>query len=89
MSSKELRLEKSNYIKSRKCVPCADCGVAYPDYVMDFHHIDEDNKDLQLKRRGGSSMVNKMAKWSFGRIDEEIYKCVVLCANCHRIRHHS
>ena len=86
MSSKELRNKKREYITSKKRVPCADCGCEYPIKVMDFHHIDEETKAEKLKKPG-RSMIFKMEGWSYDKIDEELNKCVVLCANCHRLRH--
>jgi hypothetical protein len=57
---------------------CADCGGIFPYYVYDFHHLDPAKKDVQftvLRRR------------SWGAIKTELDKCVLLCANCHRVRH--
>ena len=28
-----------DYVDTLKRVPCADCGVEYPPYVMDFDHV--------------------------------------------------
>ena len=80
MSSPALRVKKREYIDSKKNVPCADCGNSYPTKVMDFHHRNESEKDLFFES-------SRMKLWSIKRIDEELDKCVVLCANCHRIRH--
>ena len=84
---KKRREKYANYILTKKQVPCLDCGNSFPEYCMDFHHIDEESKDILLKT-DRSSMVNNMKKWGKKKIDEELSKCVVLCANCHRIRHH-
>jgi len=81
--------ERSEYINSKKRVPCSDCENSFPEYCMDFHHIDEETKDPAFKRQNGKSMLMEMQKWSIDRIDKELEKCVVVCANCHRIRHHS
>ena len=66
-----------------------DCGQEFPSCVMDFHHLDEESKDPTLKKRGQrhQSMLEQMSKWSMARIDAELERCVVLCSNCHRIRH--
>lgn len=37
-------LVKRKFINEVKNIPCADCGVKYPYYVMDFDHIDSKNK---------------------------------------------
>ncbi len=64
-------------IKDAKAVPCGDCGKQYPSHVMDFHH-NNDNKTLSITR--GLLVGEK-------RLRSEINKCMVLCANCHRLRH--
>jgi len=57
---------------------CVECGEGRPP-ALDFHHPDE--KDL-----GVAEMVTHgYAKES---IREEIERCVVLCANCHRAHHY-
>ena len=64
-------------LRSAKEVPCTDCGVRYPYYVMDFDHVDGEKVMLvsQLVNRG-----------SVSKLMAEIAKCEVVCANCHRIR---
>jgi len=79
--------ERFEYIQSKKRVPCADCGNTFPEICMDFHHINEDTKAEVLKKPGQNSMSRWMKRWSIKKIDEELDKCVVLCACCHRIRH--
>ena len=80
--------KRKEYILSKKKVKCMDCGGSFPDYCMDFHHIDEESKDPAFKRTNGKSMMMEMQKWSIDRIDAEIDKCEIICACCHRIRHH-
>ena len=58
---------------------CLDCGKSFPNPVYDFHHI-EDNKDSCI-----GHMTHKCQSWE--TISGELDKCVMLCANCHRIRH--
>ena len=89
MPSSDKRLvENREYIRSKKSVPCADCGKEFPDVCMDFHHLDEETKMDHIKARGRNrSMVWTLSKYSRKKIDEELDKCVVLCACCHRIRH--
>jgi hypothetical protein len=80
------RKNQYEYILSKKRVPCSDCGGLFPEVCMDFHHLDEETKENSLKK-WRTSMSGRMRRWSKKRIDEELEKCVVICANCHRIRH--
>lgn len=56
-----------------------DCGVPYPYYVMEFDHRDPSQKLANIGRLLGNS-------WK--RLKDEIAKCDVVCANCHRERTH-
>jgi hypothetical protein len=66
-------------IRALKTVPCADCGKAYPHYVMDFDHRPGETKLFDISRH----------QWGAKRRLEEAKKCDVVCANCHRERTHS
>jgi len=68
------------YVKNKKDVPCADCGVKYPTYVMHFDHTSDD-KEINIAHAAN-------AGWGIPRIDKEIAKCDVVCANCHAERTH-
>lgn len=59
--------------------PCTRCGMA-DTRVLDFHHIDSSTKKM-----GVSRMIYQNV--SIQHILEEIEKCEVQCANCHRITH--
>jgi hypothetical protein len=65
-----------------KDVPCMDCGVKYPPYVMDFDHRDPKDKSFTVASAQSQSLV------SSDRLEEEIAKCDVVCSNCHRERTH-
>jgi hypothetical protein len=58
---------------------CFDCGNSYHFAAMDYHHLDGDKEDNVY------TMANNSLAWK--TILEEIEKCVLLCSNCHRIRH--
>lgn len=58
---------------------CAKCGESR-GYVLDFHH-----RDPNIKEEGIARLISSNA--SLSKIKEEIDKCVVLCANCHREFH--
>ncbi len=85
MNAQEQRRQlREEYIDSKKNVPCRDCGNSFPTICMDFHHVGDKDPTLVKQRK---SMKSWMKRWSIKRIDEELDKCVVLCSNCHRIRH--
>lgn len=58
---------------------CHDCKVTYPFRVYDFHHLNPKTKSFGISE----GIVGK----SLEAVLEESKKCVMLCANCHRLRH--
>lgn len=82
---KQQYLNRNNFAfeKHRKLVrqvkarPCADCGVQYPFYVMDFDHREGSSKSFAL---------NQIQRQTMKAILREIEKCDVVCSNCHRER---
>ena len=54
---------------------CCDCGETDP-VVLDFDHLGE--------KHGGVPTL--ALRWSLARLQGEIERCVVRCANCHRVR---
>lgn len=68
--------EKREIIDSQRTV-CAKCGETR-SHVLDFHHIDKNTKQFT---------IGKMKK-GIQVLQEEIRKCVCLCANCHRDFHY-
>ena len=76
-------IEKARYRKKKEFTEslkerCAKCGEDRP-YVLDFHHKDKSEKEFT---------IGKMKKGSLELLENEIKKCVVLCANCHREFHY-
>jgi hypothetical protein len=61
-----------------KCNVCYDCNKSFPTVVYDFHHLDPSEKDFSIGQKSFRS---------FEDLKEELDKCVMLCSNCHRIRH--
>ena len=57
---------------------CQDCGGKFPSSVYDFHHVDMATKDKN---------PSHVLKGGLEKAKEELSKCVLLCSNCHRIRH--
>jgi hypothetical protein len=75
------RKQISSLIKSLKEKPCADCRQEYPTWVMDFDHRENEVKYKDVSKLTGNS--------SRGIVLQEIAKCDVVCANCHRQRTHT
>lgn len=71
------RKKMRRLIRRAKDVPCADCGIRFPYYVMDFDHVDGDKR---------FNIGRGLSNWSLRDVEREIAKCEVVCANCHRIR---
>jgi hypothetical protein len=78
-SARKQRHTLADWVDTFKDVPCTDCGVKYPPYVMDFDHLPE-----YIKSAGVPRLVNMRRPKSV--IKAEIDKCEVVCANCHRLR---
>ena len=60
---------------SLKNVPCSDCGIQYPPYIMQFHHMVPSRKYKDIS-----------AVFTVKALMREIEKCIILCANCHAVR---
>jgi hypothetical protein len=78
---------KSKYVASlrdlinerKKAGACTRCGIA--DWrVLEWHHVDPSQKRFNLNM-AWKKHVGKEA------IFEEMAKCELICANCHRILH--
>jgi transcription elongation factor Elf1 len=59
---------------------CSKCEENHPA-TLQFHHVDPSEKEVTV-----SQTISK--GWSTSRIEKEISKCVVLCANCHAKHHY-
>lgn len=71
-------LERRVVINQLKDVPCLDCGGSYLPCVMDFDHRDPSTKC--------SDVTRILAKGNWQKVLDEIAKCDIVCANCHRLR---
>jgi hypothetical protein len=57
--------------------PCADCGRQFSAVCMDFHHV-----------RGIKKFtIGKKETCGVRALLEEVAKCELICACCHRLRH--
>lgn len=63
-----------------KCtLKCTNCGFNHPA-ALDFHHTDPNTKT--------GNVYAFAAAGQYKKAHEEVKKCIVLCANCHRIHHY-
>src|SRR5947209_3526496 len=65
--------------EAKKGRSCADCGLHYPHFVMDFDH-----RPGEGKRAGINVLVKRGTKAE--TLLDELSRCDLVCANCHRIR---
>jgi len=63
----------------KKMYGCTDCGIKNP-VILEFDHVHGQ------KINNIADMVNQ--SYGLTTIKEEIRKCEVRCANCHRIKTH-
>lgn len=65
-----------NYLETWKMQRgCIDCGFKGHPAALDFDHVEE-GKEVNLSKVRGIPQMYR-----------ELDRCVVRCANCHRIRH--
>jgi 5-methylcytosine-specific restriction endonuclease McrA len=73
--SKRRRAIKAMAIKY-KGGECQVCGYKRYQGALDLHHLDPKQKEFSMSDKGHSR--------SWERVKEELDKCVLVCANCHR-----
>lgn len=64
--------------KAKDCA-CADCGIHYPHWILEFDHLPGTKKLFTI----GAKIRHNI---SVETLLNEIAKCEVVCANCHRDR---
>lgn len=57
---------------------CHKCENVFDNCQYDFHHVDPSEKDFTVSE---GILLGK------DRFFNEIKKCILLCANCHRLEH--
>ena len=71
------RIKVKNKLVEYKGGKCEKCGYNKCIDALEFHHKDPNQKDFSI---GGKS-------WSFEKLKNEVDKCILVCANCHREIH--
>ena len=77
---KQYRLEWRRNIKARLVKhfggKCKCCNQEFHQCVMEFHHLDPNEKEAQVNTLG-----------SYDKCLKEAEKCILVCSNCHRLIH--
>ena len=76
--NQELRVQKKLKAIEYLGGCCWKCEGIFEYQLYDFHHIVPASKKYDW-----NMMVRR--KWNI--IEEELDKCILLCANCHRLAH--
>ena len=77
-SAARRRQKAREYLESiRNSSTCSSCGDSEHPWRLDFHHIDPSQKKKKVSQCQSITSIN-----------EEMKKCVLLCANCHRDHHY-
>jgi hypothetical protein len=58
---------------------CEKCGYKRCIDALEFHHNNSSGKDFSISEKGYTR--------SWDKVKEELNKCSLLCANCHREVH--
>lgn len=78
---KQARKQVKNLLVDAFDSRCGYCGEIFPIEVFEFHHIDPSTKNFEVAQG-----IAKHSSWE--KLTKEVAKCVMLCANCHRMLHH-
>lgn len=75
ISYREKQRDNLDFLKSK--LVCSKCGESRW-WLLDFHHLDPTEKEGNI-----SHLIDSPIK-----LEKELEKCIVLCANCHRDLHY-
>ncbi|MBI5747458.1 MAG: hypothetical protein HZA13_10715 [Nitrospirae bacterium] len=74
---KKIRQRAIDYLGGQ----CNQCSYDRCGEALEFHHLESSEKDFGISNQGYTR--------SWKRVEEELKKCILLCANCHREVHAS
>lgn len=78
LSKANRAIAKARWDIFKRTLKCTKCGFNHPA-ALDFHHTNPSEKE---------NLVSKLvSNGCFAAAMEEVQKCIVLCANCHRVHH--
>lgn len=72
-------LSSARWSEYKSTLCCVYCGYNEHPAALDFHHV--------IRQPDNEKVYKLVANNSWKRLREEIKKCIVLCANCHRYLH--
>jgi CO dehydrogenase/acetyl-CoA synthase alpha subunit len=81
----KIRLQKTKKEKRaewyafKNTLKCTECEFNHPA-ALDFHHTNPKEKEGNVHKF--------ISNGNFAKAYKEVKKCIVLCANCHRIHHY-
>ena len=78
-NKKQIKKNKAFVDRLKRMFNCVDCGESEP-VVLEFDHV------RGKKKKAIADMVSH--SYSIETIKEEIRKCEIRCANCHRKKTH-
>lgn len=83
LKKNKTRIRSERYRLKRQLVDslggkCIDCGYSSHLAALDFDHIDPSKKTSTISRLLPAASMEYLL--------EEVSKCVIRCANCHRIK---
>ncbi len=58
---------------------CCICGYNKCHSALEFHHLNPETKDFSISANGYTR--------SWKEVKDELNKCILVCANCHRELH--
>lgn len=79
-NQKKRGIERKIYFINNLGGCCSKCGYNKNLAALEFHHVNPESKEFQID-------IRRLSNTSMDKLQEEIHKCILLCANCHREEH--
>lgn len=83
----KIKIDRGRRLKGKIVImmggKCQDCGLTYNGKngcVFQSHHTKPSEKEIVVN-------IRTLTTYSWEKMSKEIKKCIILCANCHFIRH--
>ena len=76
IAAKNLAIYRARVLEYLRIHPCVDCGES------DIRCLEFDHREANVKIADVTKLISALVPWA--RIEAEIAKCDVRCANCHR-----